>query len=42
MEPLELISDWMPGGDLLGYIAEHPDAYRPSFVGLSFAALFVL
>ena len=31
-EPLELISEWMPGGDLLGYIAKHPDADRLSLV----------
>jgi hypothetical protein len=27
-DPLELISDQMPGGDLPGYIANHPDANR--------------
>ena len=31
-EPLELISDWMPGGDLLGYIATHPDANKFALV----------
>ena len=24
--PLQLISTWMPGGDLTGYIKNHPDA----------------
>ena len=33
IEPLELISDWMPGGDLPGYIAKHPNADRLSLVG---------
>ena len=31
-EPLELISDWMPGGDFLGYIATHPDADKFALV----------
>ena len=35
-EPLELISEWMPGGDLLGYIVKHPDADRRSLVRLLF------
>ena len=29
-EPLELISNWMPGGDLPEYIARRPDADRLS------------
>jgi hypothetical protein len=33
-EPLELISDWMPGGDLPEYVARHPKANRLSLVGL--------
>ena len=40
LEPLELISDWVPGVDLPGYIAKHPDADRLSLVGTSSAALF--
>ena len=32
VEPFELISDWMPGGDLLGYIGKHPDVNRVSLV----------
>ena len=31
-EPLELISEWMPGGELLGYLARRPDADRLSLV----------
>ena len=31
-EPLELISELMPGGELLGYIAGHPDADRLSLM----------
>ena len=30
---LQLISHWMPGGDLPGYIREHPDADRVGLVG---------
>lgn len=30
--PLQLISDWMPGGDLLQYINGNPDADRLSLV----------
>ena len=40
MEPLALVSDWMPGGDLPGYIAERPDAYKPVLVRTSTTALF--
>ena len=32
LEPLELISDWMPGGDLPEYIESHHDADRVSLV----------
>ena len=35
MEPFELISGWVPGGDLPGYLAKHPDANRPSLVVIS-------
>ena len=31
-EPFELMSEWMPGGELLRYIAGHPDADRLSLV----------
>ena len=31
--PLQLISDWMPGGDLTKYIKKHPDADRLGLVG---------
>ena len=34
MEPLELISDWMSGGDLTRYIAKHPDANKVSLVSI--------
>lgn len=33
VNPLELISDWMPGGDLPTYIANHPNVDRVSLVG---------
>lgn len=31
--PLQFISEWMPGGDLTGYINKYPDADRISLVG---------
>ena len=30
--PFQLISDWMPGGDLPDYIKKHPDAHRLGLV----------
>jgi hypothetical protein len=39
VEPLELISDWIPGGDLLGHIAKYPDADRVSLVDTFHATL---
>ena len=35
--PRQLISEWMPGGDLLGYIEGHPDADRLDLVGALYA-----
>jgi hypothetical protein len=32
IDPLELVSDWMPGGDLPAYIAKYPDTNRLSLV----------
>ena len=32
-DPLQLISEWMPGGDLTDYIKKHPDADRVGLVG---------
>ena len=32
-EPLQLISEWMPGGDLTEYIKKHPGAHRVGLVG---------
>ena len=32
VDPLELISDWMSGGDLTTYITSRPDADRHSLV----------
>ena len=31
--PLQLISEWMPGGDLTEYIKEYPDVDRLDLVG---------
>jgi len=31
--PLQLISEWMPGGDLTEYIRKHPDTDRLRLVG---------
>jgi serine/threonine protein kinase len=39
IDPLELISDWMPGGDLPGYIANHPNVDRLSLVGVPYNPL---
>ena len=39
VEPFEVISNWMPGGDLLGYVAKHPDADRLSLVRFLCATL---
>ena len=33
--PLQLISDWMSGGDLTGYINQHPGVDRLGLVGFS-------
>ena len=32
IDPPQLISDWMPGGDLTEYITNHPDTDRISLV----------
>ena len=32
--PLQLISEWIPGGDLTEYIKKHPDAGRLDLVGV--------
>jgi serine/threonine protein kinase len=32
--PLQLVSDWMPGGDLREYIKKYPDADRFGLVGV--------
>ena len=34
IDPPELVSDWMPGGDLPGYISKHPNTNRLSLVRL--------
>jgi len=31
--PLQLVSEWIPGGDLSEYIKNHPGADRLGFVG---------
>ena len=38
--PLQLISDWMSGGDLPGYIKKQPDADRLGLVGVD-SAVFI-
>ena len=35
--PFQLISNWMSGGDLPGYIEKHPNADRLRLVGASLA-----
>ena len=32
--PFQLISDWMPGGDLPEYIKKNPNVYRLELVGV--------
>ena len=32
--PLQLISEWMPGGSIVEYIKKHPDADRLGLVGV--------
>jgi len=39
--PLQLISNWMPGGELRGYINQHPDPDRLGLVGVSSAVLIL-
>ena len=39
--PRQLISEWMPGGDLLGYIEGYPDADRLDLVGALYAVFIV-
>src|ERR1700753_163078 len=36
IDPLELVSEWMSGGDLPGYIAKDPDTNRLSLVRFLF------
>ena len=38
--PLQLISDWMPGVNLMDYITTHPGADRLSLVGIPSTALY--
>jgi len=33
-DPFQLVSEWMPGGDLLEYIKKHSDADRLGLVGV--------
>ena len=32
LEPLQLVSTWMPGGDLREYVGKNPDTNRISLV----------
>ena len=41
VEPSELLSDWVPSGDLPGYIANHSDADRLSLVRFLYTALWM-
>ena len=38
--PIQLVSEWMSGGDLPGYIEKHPDADRLELVGF-YVVVFV-
>ena len=39
MTPFQLISEWMPGGDLTEYVGKHPEADRLSLVSVPLSAL---
>ena len=39
--PFQLISNWMSGGDLPGYIKKNPDADRLKLVGVSLPPRYV-
>jgi len=39
IDPIQLVSGWMPDVDLTGYITNHPDADRLNLVGVTFTAL---
>ena len=34
IDPIQLVSGWMPDVDLTGYITDHPDADRLNLVGV--------
>ena len=38
IDPIRLVSGWMPDVDLAGYIKSHPDADRLSLVGVPYTA----
>jgi len=38
IDPIRLVSGWMPDVDLAGYITSHPDADRLCLVGVPFTA----
>ena len=40
VDPIQLISDWMPGGNLTDYTASHPDADRLGLVRVYSTALY--
>ena len=40
LDPIQLISDWMSGGNLTKYIANNPDADRLCLVGVLFTSLY--
>ena len=40
INPFQFISDWMPGGDLVNYIANNPDADRSSLVSVLSTVLY--
>ena len=40
IDPFQFISDWMPGGDLVNYIANNPDADRRGLVSVPSPVLY--
>lgn len=37
--PLQIISGWMPGGNLVDYIGKHPEANRLGLVGIPLSVI---
>jgi len=40
IDPIQLVSDWMSGGNLTEYIANNPDTDRLGLVGVFYTLLY--